>query len=86
MDAYKIEWKRSAFKDLNQAPKDIIIRLVQAVGEFANNPFPVGVRKLSGSDHYYRIRVGDFRAGYSVYPDRLMIEIGRIGHRKDVTR
>jgi mRNA interferase RelE/StbE len=86
MDAYKIEWKRSAVKDLDKAPKEIVVRLVRTIGELATNPFPAGVRKLFGTDHYYRIRVSDFRVVYGVYPDRLIIEIIRIGHRKDVYR
>ena len=31
MDVYKIEWKRSALKDLNKVPKDTVIRLVKAI-------------------------------------------------------
>jgi mRNA interferase RelE/StbE len=86
MDAYKIEWKRSAVKDLNKAPRDIVNRLITAIGELAAEPFPMGVRKLSGTDRYFRIRVGDFRVVYGVYTDRLTIEIVRIGHRKDIYR
>jgi mRNA interferase RelE/StbE len=86
MDAYKIEWKRSALKDLDKAPKDTLVRLIKAIGELETDPFPMGVRKLSGTDRYYRVRVGDFRVVYSVYPERLIIEIVRIGHRKDIFR
>jgi mRNA interferase RelE/StbE len=86
MDSYKIEWKHSAIKDLKRAPKETIIRLIKAIEELAADPFPMGVRKLSGVDQYFRIRVGDFRIVYSVYVDRLIIEIVRIAHRKDVYR
>jgi len=86
MDVYKIEWKRSALKDLDKVPKDTVTRLIKAIGELAANPFPMGGRKLIGTDRYYRIRVGDLRVIYSVYTERLIIEIVRIGHRKDIYR
>jgi mRNA interferase RelE/StbE len=86
MDSYKIEWKRSAIKELKKTPKEKISRVVKAVEQLAIDPFPAGVRKLTGSEHTYRIRVGDYRVIYSVYEDRLLIEIVRVGHRKDVYR
>ncbi len=55
-------------------------------GRFAINlrPTPPGSRKLIGSEHTYRIRVGDYRVIYDVQGSNLVIEIIRVGHRKDV--
>lgn len=84
MDSYEIEWKRSAVKELKQLPKEIIVRILQAVESLANDPFPAGVKKLVGSKHTYRIREGDYRVIYDVLSNTLVIEIIRVGHRKDV--
>lgn len=84
MDTYQIEWKRSAVKELEKLPRPMIVKVVAAVGELASNPYPHGVRKLVGTEDTYRIRVGDFRVLYSVFKNKLIVEIVRVQHRKDV--
>ena len=86
MASYQIEWKRSALKELKKTPKETVIRIVQAIELLAFDPFPTGTRKLSGAESSYRIRVGDYRVIYSVHEEQLLIEIVRVGHRKDVYR
>jgi mRNA interferase RelE/StbE len=52
----------------------------------AENLFPHGVEKLSGSEHAYRVRLGDYRIVYEVVTESKLIEIQRVRHRKDVYR
>jgi mRNA interferase RelE/StbE len=84
MASYKVEWKRSAVKELRDLPKDAVERILKAVELLSVNPYPVGVRKLVGSEHTYRIREGDYRVIYTVTAPSLVVEVIRIGHRKDV--
>lgn len=84
MASYKVEWKNSAYKELQKLPRPIITRVVAAVSELSNEPFPHGVKKLIGSEFSYRIRIGDYRVVYEVFESRLIIEIIRVRHRKDV--
>jgi mRNA interferase RelE/StbE len=49
-----------------------------------DEPYPNGVKKLSGYDKYYRIRVGDWRIIYAVEEDRLIILVLEIGSRGGV--
>ena len=84
MDSYRIEWKRSAIKELKYLPKEVVVRIVRAVGQLTENPFPAGVKKLVGSERTYRIRERSYRVVYAVAPSALVIEIIRVGHRKDV--
>lgn len=86
MASYKIEWKNTAYKELQKLPRPIITRVVAAVSELSNEPFPRGVKKLVGSEFSYRIRIGDYRVVYEVFENRLIIEIVRVRHRKDVYR
>lgn len=86
MVSYQIEIKPSASKELEKLPRQVIPRVVAAIKELAENPYPQGVRKLTGFDRTYRIRVGDYRVPYSIYENRLVIEIIRIRHRKDAYR
>ncbi len=62
----------------------MIAKVVAAVGGLASNPYPHGVRKLVGTEDTYRIRVGDFRVLYNVFKNKLIVEIVRVRHRKDV--
>lgn len=64
----------------------MITRVVEAVSDLATNPYPPGVKKLVGSEQSYRIRIGDYRVVYEVIENRLVIEIVRVRHRKDVYR
>ena len=86
MASYKIEWKNSAYKELQKLPRPMIAKVVTAVLDLSNNPFPHGVKKLVGSEYSYRIRIGDYRIVYEVFENRLVIEIVRVRHRKDVYR
>jgi mRNA interferase RelE/StbE len=84
MNGYEVRWKRSAVKELRQLPKDAVARILKAVEALRGNPFPPGVRKLAGVGHTYRIREGSYRVIYSVAASALVIEVLRVGHRKDV--
>jgi mRNA interferase RelE/StbE len=85
-EEYSIEWKRSATKELRQLPREVVIRILGAVEGLRTNPFPAGVRKLSGAEQTYRIREGSYRVIYVVYTSRLIVEVIRVGHRRDVYR
>lgn len=86
MASYRIEWKNSAYKELQKLPRQMIQRIVEAVDDLPNNPYPSGVKKLVGSEFSYRIRIGDYRVIYEIIEDKLVIEIIRVRHRKDVYR
>jgi mRNA interferase RelE/StbE len=83
---FRIEWKKSTRKDLRKLPVSTAERIVEAVENLAENPFPNGVEKLSGSEHAYRIRLGDYRIVYEVVTESKLVEIQRVRHRKDVYR
>ena len=86
MGTYKIEWKRSAIKELEKLPRPMISKIVSAVDSLSTNPYPEGFRKLAGAESSYRIRIGDYRVLYNIVKNRLIVEIIRVRHRKDVYR
>lgn len=86
MGFYKVVWKRSAKKELKKLPKDIIVNIISTVESLKNEPRPVGVKKLVGTQHTYRQRIGNYRIVYSIENELLAIEVVRVGHRKDVYR
>jgi mRNA interferase RelE/StbE len=86
MGSYKIEWKQSAWRELRNLDRAVIPRILAAVEALADDPHPKGSKKLVGSEHTYRIRIGDYRVVYSLRATLLIIEIMRVGHRKEVYR
>jgi len=86
MASYRLEWRKSTKKDLRDIPSRDIQKIIAAVEALADNPYPSGSKKLSGSKHAYRIRVGDYRIIYDVFSEILIIEVIRVGHRKDIYR
>ena len=86
MASYRLEWRRSTRKDLRRiAPADVA-KIIKAAEALLQDPFPPGCTKLSGSQRSYRIRVGDYRILYEVLGDCLVIEVIKVGHRRDVYR
>lgn len=83
---FRGEWKKSTKKDLRKLPPNMADRIIEAVEGLAENPFLHGMEKLIGSEHAYRIRIGDYRVVDRVVTGGRLVEIQRVRHRKDVYR
>ncbi len=82
---YSIRFKKSAEKELEKLPSQIIKRIVKSIDTLVENPKPVGSKKLEGQkESLWRIRIGDYRVIYLIEDVIKIIEIRRIGHRKDI--
>jgi mRNA interferase RelE/StbE len=86
MASYQIEWKHSALKELEKLPRQYIPKIIEAVKELSNNPYPQGTKKLVSTEKTYRIRAGDYRIVYEILENKLIIQIIRVRHRKDAYR
>ena len=86
MASFEIHWRSSIKKDLRGIPSHEVARIVAAVEHLADEPFPHGSQKLSGSEYTYRICIGDYRVVYEVLLGLKLIEVQRVRHRKDVYR
>ena len=84
MVSYKIEWRRSIKKDLKGISKTEISKIIGAVESLSEEPRPTGSKKLSGSEFTYRIRIGHYRMIYEIHDETILIEVVKMGHRKDV--
>ena len=82
---YTINIVQSALRELQKLEKPAIKRLEKAITALAKNPRPIGVKKLRGNtDALYRIRSGDYRVIYSIEEEIKVVDIRKIGHRKDI--
>ena len=84
MDSYSVELAKSAEKELRRIDGRYIPRIFAAVESLAKEPRPTGCKKLSGSNHTYRIRIGTYRVIYDIQESRLLVLVIKISHRKDV--
>ncbi len=82
---YELLVKRSAEKELKQLNDADHDRIVKRLLALADNPRPVGSVKLAGHE-IYRLRIGNYRALYTVDDRAKIIEIISVGHRKEIYR
>jgi len=80
---YTLTFNRQAFKELEKINEPFYSAIKQAVISLTINPRPAGYKKLKNRVGY-RIRVGDYRIIYDIFDLRLIVEIIRVGNRKDV--
>ena len=86
MAGYSIRIKKSARRELETvSTKADRKRIIRRIGMLADNPRPPGAAKLSGRERY-RIRQGNYRILYTIEDGVLIVQVIKIGHRKDVYR
>jgi mRNA interferase RelE/StbE len=83
--SYSLRIKRSAEKELRRIPKANLRRIVERMQRLAVEPRPPGCEKLF-EENIYRVRQGDYRILYSVDDEKRVIEVIKIGHRREVYR
>ena len=59
-------------------------RVRVAIELLGSDPRPPGCRPVVGEERAYRVRVGDHRVVYEVWDDRLVVQVVRVGHRREV--
>ena len=86
MTRYRVEIARTAIKAITALPRKEQQRVRAAIELLADTPRPPNCVALRGEAHAYRVRVGDYRIVYEVFDDRLVIQVVRVGHRREVYR
>ncbi len=87
MASYNVFIKTSAAKELEAVePRATRSRIVSRIQGLARTPRPQGSQKLAGEADRYRIRLGAYRIVYLVDDERRVVEVVKIGHRREVYR
>jgi mRNA interferase RelE/StbE len=81
--AYQITIKKSVIKALEKINEPYYINIRNAIYSLAKNPRPFGYIKLKGREGY-RIRVSDYRIIYNIYDDTLVVDVVKLGDRKEI--
>jgi len=83
--SYQITIRKKALKELELLPKKTNEKIVLVIDALSENPRPQGCKKLKGEEEYlWRIRVGDYRIIYTIEDSIKIIDIRRIGHRRNI--
>ena len=77
---------RRAVRSLAHLQRQEQLRIRAAIDLLAENPRPPGCVALQGEPGVFRVRVGDFWILYEVMDGLLLVQVVRIGHRREVYR
>lgn len=86
---YTVALTRRAKKQLDSLPVATQERIAETIGMLGNNPEnpALNVKALANDpEAKYRLRVGSYRVKYNRDDGIKIVEVVRIGHRKDVYR
>ncbi len=87
MAGFRLLIKPAAAKEVEaigtKRDRQRIVSRIQALG---TEPRPAGCEKLAGASGLYRIRQGHYRVVYLVNDDQRIVEIVKVGHRREVYR
>ena len=87
MAGYRLLIKPSAAKDIDaiSAKKDRR-RIIARIAELAGKPRPRDCETLGASEGRLRIRQGNYRVVYAVDDAERVVEVVKVGHRREVYR
>lgn len=86
MVGYAVRIKASVEKDIATLPDEVVLRILQNIEALSETPLPPGVRKLSGAEHLYRIRMGNYRIIYALHHEEQEVIILYVRHRRTAYR
>ena len=86
MSRYSVVVARRAIRSIARLPRQDQRRVQAAIDLLADEPRPPGCVALAGEESVYRVRIGNYRILYEVIDARLVIQVVRVGHRRDVYR
>ena len=81
---YSLEITTSAQKELDSIDDPLFERIDRKILALADDPRPVGSKKLKGFRDSWRIRVGDWRVVYVVDDAAKLVTVTRVAHRREV--
>jgi mRNA interferase RelE/StbE len=86
MEFYSVILQPSVHKDLRRLPKSTAVRAMELIEGLAEGPRPRQSVKLSGAEHLYRLRLGDYRIVYELDGGRRQVTVYYVRHRSEIYR
>ncbi|MGH8489963.1 MAG: type II toxin-antitoxin system RelE family toxin [Gammaproteobacteria bacterium] len=87
MAEYRLLIKASAAKEIDAiGSKRDRRRIIARIAALSEEPRPLRSEKLAGSESRYRVRQGNYRVVYAVDDAARVVEVVKVGHRREVYR
>jgi mRNA interferase RelE/StbE len=83
---YTVEIRPAAERQIKKLTTVVQERIIARLEELELDPRPLGVKKLSGVDNLYRLRVGEYRIVYEIQDAVLFVVVVAVGHRREIYR
>ena len=83
MATYSLSFLPRSTREFDNLPEHDFKRIKNAIDLLAENPRPIGVKKLGGKLH--RVRVGDWRVIFAILDKEKQIIILRVTRRSEQT-
>jgi mRNA interferase RelE/StbE len=61
-------------------------RILLRIEALRDDPRAPGCEKLAGNEELYRVRQSVYRMVYGVHDEQVVVEVIRVGHRREVYR
>lgn len=84
--SYEVQILPKAARQIKALSVEVRQDITLTIQSLANEPRPIGVKKLSGEKDIYRVRVGNYRVLYRIIDKVLVVVIVSVGHRREVYR
>jgi|JFJP01.1.fsa_nt_gi mRNA interferase RelE/StbE len=84
--SYEVQILPKAARQLKALSVEVRQDITLTIQSLANEPRPIGVKKLSGEKDIYRVRVGNYRVLYQIVDKVLVVVVVSVGHRREVYR
>jgi mRNA interferase RelE/StbE len=83
---YEVRFSTRAYRQFGKLDPATRSRLAPSIQASADDPRPVGAKRLVAAGPLMRIRVGAWRVVYTVDDGRVLVLVVTLGHRRDVYR
>jgi mRNA interferase RelE/StbE len=83
MAEYAIQIARSAEKEIENLPANVLQRVTQKIDQLAVTPRPAGCVKLQAARNRWRIRVGNYRIIYAINDAQRLLDVMAVRHRRE---
>ena len=84
--SYEVQILPKAARQIKALSIEVRQDISLTIQSLANEPRPIGVKKLSGEKDIYRVRIGNYRVLYRIVDKVLVVVVVSVGHRREVYR
>lgn len=85
-EAYAVKLARRVVKEVRSFQPKVRRQIGGRLEQLRDTPRPHDAKHLRGRENAFRIDSGEYRILYDIDDSRKLVEVWRIGHRKDVYR